>query len=76
MLPVNGDLDFKNNAGILNLAPAIQNGQPIVFEQFNTSLSNKADLVNGVVPSHQLPISSSNISISDLYRELGVSLIW
>jgi len=64
MLPVNGDLDFKNNAGILNLAPAIQNGQPIIFEQFNTSLSNKADLINGVVPSSQLPTIYSNNSIS------------
>jgi hypothetical protein len=55
MLPVNGDLDFKNNAGILNLAPAIQNGQPIVYEQFNNAMSSKADLVNGTVPSSQLP---------------------
>jgi len=73
MISVNGDLDFKNNIGILNLAPAIQNGQPIVFEQFNTILLTKADLVDGVITNNQIPIinhdSLANLNIGD-YKHL------
>ena len=55
MLPINGDLDFNNNPGILNLGTAVQAGQPIIYEQFNIALGNKADLVGGLIPHSQLP---------------------
>ena len=57
MLPINGDLNFNSNAGILNLGAATTAGQPIIYEQFNTAMGNKADLVAGLIPNSQIPRS-------------------
>lgn len=73
MLPINGDLNFNNNPGILNLGAATVAGQPIIYEQFNTAMSNKADLVGGIVPTSQLPsgLSSNTLDFTNTFLCMG-----
>lgn len=58
MLPVNGDLDFKNNAGILNLGAATTNGQPIIWEQLQEVYNILNGFIETVVIINPLGITS------------------
>jgi hypothetical protein len=44
-----GQRDFQNKQGIINLAPATQNGQPLTYEQFGR--------ITVPAPSHLIPLS-------------------